>query len=292
MTTIINRPILSAVLFSFASSAVGWAQSAWLPAQGEFIATPGAAFSTFDEFWIGRTRVRNPPNGKSLDQYTGFVTLEYGILRQLAADVTIGYTATDTDAFGGASDDGLADTQLGLRYRLVDETRALPSLALRLGGIVAGTYDENAPFSAGDGASGFEASLLLGKTFGDSGFGAYGDIGYRIRESDVPDDLFGSVGLFKQFQGVFRESDAFTLSVGYRHVQGLSGPDIGAPGFGTSFGFPQVREINQLLEGSVGYSDSGGRQYQFTVAKSVEGRNTGDKMAFVVTISLPFAGTR
>jgi hypothetical protein len=43
----------------------------------------------------------------------------------LAADATLGYTATDTDAFGGnASDSGLVDTALGQRYRLLDEKDA------------------------------------------------------------------------------------------------------------------------------------------------------------------------
>jgi len=272
------------------------AQSAWMPYQGRLTVTPGFSFSTFDEFWVGRD-IRNSAlrsNDESLDQYTGFVALEYAITDRLAADATIGYTATSSAemTFGVGSDDGLADTLIGLRYQLVEEQRTIPAVTFRVGGIIAGTYDRNKPFSAGDGANGAEFSLLMGKQFGDSGFGIYGDIGYRLRENPVPDDLFGSVGLFKQFIGVFQESDAVTLNFGYRHVQGLSGLDIGGPGFapplGPANGFPALKEINQLIEGSIGYGDSRGRQIQFTVAKSVAGRNTGDKLIFLITVSWPF----
>jgi hypothetical protein len=233
-------------------------------------------------------------NDESLDQYTGYVALEYGILDNLAADVTVGYTATSkTKTFGNDSDDGLADTLLGLRYRLVDENNApcpyAPTIALRVGGVIAGSYDSNLPFSAGDGAHAFESSLLLGKAFGSSGLGIYGDIGYRVRESPVPDDLFGSAGVYQHIGPV-------TLAAGYRHVQSLSGLDIGGSGFnpalGRSHGFPALQEIVQLVEGGVSYTDPGGRNYQFTVAKSVDGRNTGDKWIFGVNVTFAFGGSR
>ena len=267
-------------------------QSAWLPAAGEFKATPGFSYSSFDQFWMGKTKVDNPPNGKSLDQYTGYLALEYGILENLAADATVAYTSTDTDAFGGdASDDGLADTFLGLRYRILDEQMSglawMPSVALRVGGVIAGSYDANKPFSAGDGAHGFEASVLLGKAFGATGFGMYADLGYRVRENPVPDDLFGSAGLYKLLGPV-------AVSFGYRHVQGLSGIDIGGRGFdpdrGRSHGFPAVKEINQLVEAGLALTDGGGRNYQVTIAQSVDGRNTGDKVIFGVNITVPIGG--
>jgi len=275
-----------------ASAAVCAGQSAWLPNHGQFKATPGFSYSTFDEFWAGSEKMSNPPEGDPLRQYTGYISLEYGLLSNLAADVTFGYTATDTDSFGGdASDDGLMDTALGLRYRILDERNTslawAPTMALRVGGTIPGTYDPNLPFSAGDGAYGIEGSLLFGKSFGQTGFGIYGDIGYRWRESPVPNDVFGSAGVFKQFGPV-------TTSIGYRHIQALSGIDIGGadfnPALGESHGFPAVKEINQLVEGGVSFTDKGGRNYQFSVAKSVDGRNTGDKWVFGFNVTLPFGG--
>lgn len=286
------KTLLSSSLALLAGGAACFGQSAWLPARSQFKATPGFSYSTFDEFWMGKTKVSNPPNGDSLDQFTGYVSFEYGILANLAADASVGYTATDTGAFGGnASDEGLTDTSLGLRYRLVDEQTAghawAPTVAVRVGAVIPGTYDENQPFSAGDGAYAFETSLLFGKAIGTTGFGLYGDIGYRVRENPVPDDVFGSAGVYQQIGPV-------TIAVGYRHIQALSGLDIGGSGFdpslGVSHGFPAVKEINQLVEGGISFTDKGGRNYQFSVAKSVDGRNTGDKWVFGFNITLPFGG--
>ena len=267
-------------------------QSAWVPMAREIKATPGFSFSTFDEFWMKDTKIDNPPNGKSLDQYTPYLSVEYGILPNLAVDGTVGYSFTDTDAFGGDSDDGLADTHIGVRYRLVDENNAprswMPTLTIRAGGIIAGTYDENLPFSAGDGAHGLEGSLLFGKAF-SFGFGFYGDIGYRYRESPVPDDVFGTAGIFQQFGPV-------TVSAGYRHVQGLSGLDIGGTGFnpaaGSSHGFPALREINQIIESGVTFTDHSGRSYQFTIGGNIDGKNTGDKLILGFNATFPFGGGR
>jgi hypothetical protein len=286
------KTLVPTSLALLAGSATCFGQSAWLPAPKQFKVTPGFSFSTFDEFWAGDKKVSNPPNGDSLNQYTGYIALEYGILQNFAADATIGYTATSTDAFGGnASDDGLMDTSLGLRYRLVDEFNSshpwAPTVTLRAGVVIPGTYDENAPFSAGDGAHAFEGSLLLGKAIGATGFGLYGDIGYRVRENPVPDDVFGTAGVYQQIGPV-------TLAVGYRHIQSVSGIDIGGsdfnPALGASHGFPAVKEINQLVEGGITFTDKGGRNYQFSVAKSVDGRNTGDKWVFGFNVTLPFGG--
>lgn len=291
-----NRPFVPALLLSLGACAGVHAQSVWLPAPGEFVATPAFSYSTFDEFWVGDTLV-NPlkANGESLDQLNAFVTLEYGIMDRLAADATIGYTTVGSTAtFGNDDDDGLADVLLGLRYRLVDETDTLPVIGVRLGGTIAGTYEENTPFAPGDGANAIEGSLQLGKAFGDSGFGAYGDIGYRFRDNDVPDEFFASAGLYKQFVGVFADWDAITLSAGYRHIESTSGLDIMGPGFdpgaGPASGFPALKEINQLFEGAVGYTDTGGRNYEFFMAMSIDGRNTGDKMIFGFAVGLPFGG--
>jgi hypothetical protein len=51
-----------------------------------------------------------------------------------------------------------------------------------------------------------------------------------------------------------------------------------------------LKEINQLFEGAVGYTDTGGRHYQFTIAMSLDGRNTGDKLIYGFSIGLPFGG--
>ena len=253
--------------------------SAWLPDAHQIIVTPSYAYQTFDEFWLGRDKM---DLSDDVNQHTTLLTLEYGITERLAADATVGYTWVDsTDAFGsGDEDDGLTDTTFGLRYKLLDQDSEgwpmWPNIAVRVGGIIEGSYDENLPFSAGDGASGAEASLLLSRAICPN-FGLFGDVGYRYRDGDVPDDLFGSAGAYVAFYG-------FTLSGAYRHVQGLDGDDIGDPGFS----FPEVKEVNQNVEVGLAYRDGGGRYYQLFYAHTVDGRNTGEKDIFGVSASFSF----
>jgi hypothetical protein len=70
----------------------------------------------------------------------------------------------------------------------------------------------------------------------------------------------------------------------YRHVQGLSGTDIGKP----DFTFPALKEINQIFEAGLGFRDSGGRYYQVFGAFNLGGRNTGDKTIIGVSATFPF----
>src|SRR5258708_5181524 len=129
--------ILAAV--SFRASA----QSVWLPKNGELIIAPGYTYQTYDEFTAGTARVKLPAD---IVQQSGFVNFDYGITPRLAADFTIGYTRVDFEPPGGPhfKRDGLDDTRIGLRYRLVDENLGghpwIPAVALRTGGIISGTY--------------------------------------------------------------------------------------------------------------------------------------------------------
>lgn len=269
--------------------------SAYTPQRNQITVTPTYVYQTYDEFWMGDSKTKLPDD---VMQHTGYLSLEYGLLDDLALDVTVGYTGVaETDAFAAdfgpnASDDGLTDTRFGLRYRVLDENKAtcplMPTLTLRIGGIIEGTYDPNFPFSSGDGASGVEGSLLIGKQI-CTGLGLYGDIGYRTRNQKVPDDFFASAGFYASYRG-------FSATFGYRHVQGLSGGNIGDntgkqvfnPGGGPgAYGFPEVKEINQLLEASLGYTDHGGRYYSVFGAKNVDGKNTGDKWLLGASITIP-----
>jgi hypothetical protein len=262
----------------------GLGQSAWLPAEGKIVVTPTYVYQSFREFWIRRDqKVRLDDR---VTQHSGLVNFEYGLAESFALDATVGYSRVDSKAFSGPgggtdSSDGMADTRVGLRWRIVDEREAKcvwsPTLTVRVGGVIAGTYEVGPPFAPGDGANGGEFSLLAAKAVGDTGFGLYGEAGYRVRSNPVPHDFFG---LF----GVYQSIGAFTVSAAYRHVQSLNGSNIGDPGFS----FPGLKEINQTAEFGLGYRDSGGRLYQIFGGLSLDGRNTGDKTILGCSASFPF----
>ena len=283
-----EKIILGTFAVALAANAAHAQLSAYPAARGQLIATVSYQYQRYDEFWAGDTSVdlELATGFREQRQHSSFLTLEYGIIDDLTLDITAGYSWTEFHDGPGhdLTDDGLADTTFGVRYRVLDERKYawVPTISLRVGGIVAGTYDDSFPFSAGDGANGFETSALFAKQF-CPGFGFYGEIGYRWRDHNVPDDLFGAAGLAVTFKDV-------TLSVGYRHTEGQSGPDIGGPGFGTAFGFPQVKEIDQRIEASLSYTDLGGRNYALYFAQTLEGRNTGEKSIFGVSVSVPFGG--
>lgn len=261
------------------------AATAWLPTAGTGSLDASFIGSTFDSFRLGSSEF-NSPLGGSVDQYTFRVGVTYGLTGSLVFDASTGYAWATDEAFTGLEDDGLDDSRIGLILGLTKDEGATPALALRVGGIIAGTYQENAPFSLGDGANGAEVSLLWGKSLGDSGFSILGDVGYRWRGNDVPEDFFFSAGMAKSIY--LSGGDSVNLYAGYRHTEGQSGGDIGGPGFGTLFGFPQTREEQQGIDFAVGYTDKGGRTYTAGYSHVVDGRNTPSRDIFSVSMNVPF----
>jgi hypothetical protein len=279
-----NPRLLAASALVFSVSAFATSIDAWLPEQRQLVVTPGYSYANFDSIWAPTTKISLPADHTT---HVGYALLEYGILANLAADLTLGYGHVDLDPVG--SDDGLIDTSLGLRYRIVDEhtmgSSAWPTITVRAGGTIAGSYAEDFPFGLGDGANGFDATLLLAKDFGQSGFGIYGDVGYRYRDRDVPDDFAARFGLRQRIKFV-------TLMLDYRHIESLDGIDILGPqwnpGAGPGTGYPALKEVNQILGGTIQLSDRGGRLFQFHIAHNLDGRNTGDKLLLGFSVRLPF----
>ena len=258
------------------------AQNVWLAAPGTLTVTPNYSYQSFDEFYAGTAKMKLPAD---ITQRTSGLRFDYGIAPQLALDASIGYTSVKFSPPGASfKRSGRDDARLGLNYALLAESAELPAVTARFGAIIAGNYSVPTtlpPINPGDGASGFEASVAAGKNLGE-GFSVYGEFGYRNRNHGVPDDFFGNVGVAKQLGAV-------GLNLGYRRTQGLSGGDIGGPGFGTKFGFPGVKEVAQFVEGGIGFTDDGGRSYQVGAAKCFgKVRNTGVATVYSFSISLPF----
>ncbi|MEY2877890.1 MAG: hypothetical protein RLZZ15_270 [Verrucomicrobiota bacterium] len=274
---------LAAVAAALAATAQrSSAQTVWLAEPGALVVTPIYTAQSFDEFYVGTAKMKLPDD---ITQRTTSLRFDYGLAPHLALDATIGYTTVKFSPPGANfKRSGRDDTRLGLSYAFLTESADRPAVTWRSGLILNGSYDVPntlPPINPGDGASGFESSLSIGKSFGE-GFAAYGEIGYRNRNHNVPDDIFYSIGASKQFGG-------FGVNVGYRRTQGLSGGDIGGPGFGTRVGFPQVKEVAGFIEGGLSFTDSGGRSYQLTGAKCVgDIRNSGRAKVVSFSISLPF----
>lgn len=257
------------------------AQSAWLPEPKTWSVTPSYTFETYDDVRVGDRKAKLP---SSIDQHTFQVALEYGINERFAADLALGVISVSGAT--GSDESGLADTRLGVRWMAVDETQSNPSptISLRAGAIIQGSYNASAtgfPNTPGAGASGAEFSVLLGKTLGETGLSAYGEMGFQVFTEDVPADFFGSIGLSYELP------HNFDVSIGFTHFQSLSGSDASAPGFNPARSPELKRESNEVYFG-LGYQDQGGRHYQVLYARTIDGRNIGERNAFTVSVTFTF----
>lgn len=252
------------------------AQSAWLPAPGRL------SFTSFYTYQNSHRMFRGARLVPYRDRYqrTGGVYAEYGITSRLAVDVSLGagqasFGLTPDRTAGG----GLTDTNVGVRLKLLSEQnyRFLPTIAIRAGGTVAGNYTPGLSHSIGDGASGAEFSILLGKALADGRMGLLADAGLRKRNGVVPDDWFGSAAIYRSFLG-------FTWSAGLRHTHALTGPSIGDRGWTRQ----NIREISQMAEIGVGRGGGQGRYYQLFAARQTLGRNSPDKLVVGVAFTFSF----
>lgn len=208
------------------------------------------------------------------------------VLDGVALDLTLGYV----NAFGDPepNNGGLYDTTLGVTVELLDEFEWdapwVPTTTLRVGGIIAGTYDANGavfPGIPGDKASGFQAELAAGKML-PMGFGATGALGIRARTRNVPIDWHVRMSAFKAF------GDVVHLSIAYDQWLSVSGLDVGGPGFSPDL-FRELRENTGNIEAGLGVHDPWlGLDWSVFYARTVMGRNTGikDVVGFVIGVPI------
>ncbi len=166
---------------------------------------------------------------------------------------------------------------------------------MRLGGIIKGSYDADFPMAPGDGASGVELAAMLTKTFYPSGFGVYGEFGYRLRDNHVPQTIFGSAGLSETLKFDWA-INSLSIYVGYRGLYDLNGPDLsggrvaGVPSDYINLSYTRAaQEIYHMGETGLAFTDRDGRRYFFSCATPFDGRNTGKVNNFIIGLSWPLS---
>ena len=274
--------VATACLAPRAASAEG---SAWLAEPGTGFVNVSYVYQTADEFYRAEQKRPTPAGGEDLSQGTVWVNLDYAMTDSLAVDVQVGWAQSDFVVLfpGPAPEDsysGLVDTTVGLTWRVVDEAISdAPSVAFRIGGIVAGDYDTGYINSLGDGGNGYEASVIVGKFLGDR-FGLSGELGYRDRDNDIPSAVFANVS------ALWLVNERFTLGFDYQHVNSESALDIGAPGFSPAR-FPELEEDLQSV-GARLFWNLGNVGLNLFHARVVDGRNTAANGITGATVSYFF----
>jgi len=185
------------------------------------------------------------------------------------------------------------DWAFGVRYQVWNEATSdshwIPTLTLRAGAVMPGTFDKDIDFAPGLRSTAIEPEVLLRKHFGWPGFGAYADMLYRWNRTTGNDQYITVVGLFQQIKG-------WELAVGYRHLQTLSGKDLVLedPDDFRSLIYPRdVRENNDSIEAGFSYTTSKRRiRYGFHSRTVFDGSNTDRKFWIGGSIDFPFGGQK
>ncbi len=259
--------------------------SVWLPDPATGYVNVSYVFQTADEFYRVEQKRPTPAGGEDLSQGTLWLNVNYAMSDSVALDAQAGWAKSDFVVInpGPAPDDsysGFVDTTVGLTWRLVDEVISdAPSVAVRIGGILAGDYDTGYINSLGDGGNGYEISVIAGKFLGDR-VGLSGELGYRDRDSDIPSEVFANVS------ALWVLNDQVTLGLDYRQVNAESGLDIGGPGFSPSR-FPELEEDGQSL-GLRLFWNMGSLGLNVFHARVQDGRNTAASNVTGATVSYFF----
>ncbi len=258
------------------------------------------------EFYRQTEKTQGPleATGAHLSQNTMWFGVNYAFTDAVAIDVQSGWAGSSLPGAVGPSGgeegySGIVDSNVAVTWRVVDELVSnAPSVALRIGAIVAGGYDTGYINSLGDGGNGIETSLIIGKFGGAAGFS--GEIGYRTRTStevnpnavgamagaqvDIPADMFVNLGLF------IPAGDAVTLGVDYRMVNALSGIDIGGEGFSPS-AFPGLQEDGHIVGARLIANVTDLVSLNGFFGQVVKGRNIAASRIFGAGLSFGFGGS-
>lgn len=302
--------VAAAVVVAVTSLSVDRASAQGTP----WIAEPGTgtvsltyANQNASEFFRQTTKVKGPLDpDKSLAQNTMWFGVNYAITDAVALDVQSAWarsfvTGAAGPAGGQESYSGLYDSNIAFTFRLVDELISnAPSVAVRVGGILAGAYDTGYINSLGDGGNGLETSLIIGRFADAAGFSA--EVGFRMRGStevnrqavggagattgetiDIPNDMFLNLGLF------IPAGSVVTLGVDYRMVNGLSGIDIGGTGFSPSR-FPGLQEDAHIVGGRLLANVTDTVNLNVFFGQVLAGRNTAASRIFGAGVGFGFGG--
>ncbi|HET7624824.1 MAG TPA: hypothetical protein VFM25_06115, partial [Verrucomicrobiae bacterium] len=271
-----------------------FAQWADIPDHGQLVTRLTYQESEAYYFWAGDhryksdLRVRGEHYGIDINQ--GYLTLQYGLTEQWAADLSLGYTTAGWRYFSPdgepQSTTGLMDISFGVRYQIFKEGDLrswMPTLTFRAGAVLPGTLKEEFPFTPGNVSTAIEPELLARKHFGWQGFGGYADGLFRWNHTAANDQYIVSAGFFQQIQ-------RWELNAGYRHLGSVNGDNIRFNPSTREIFYPRApRENQDSIEAGFHYTTPK-RQIKlgFYTRTVFDGANTDKKFWLGGFIEVPF----
>lgn len=270
--------------------------SPWLPDPETGTITISYVSQNATEFYhLNNFNVPNAPQQQvkdplldTLSQDTVWVEGRYGLSDEFALDFRVGGARSQyapCDRIGACTQEsfsGLTDTNIGVTWRVVDEVISqLPSIGLRLGGIIAGNYKTGHLNAIGDGGNGFEASAMIGKFIADR-VALSGEVGYRDRDNDIPSDFFMNLS------GGVLVMKSVGLSINYKFINALSGIDIGRRDVFRPSRFPEAEEDIHFLGGTATFNVTDTTNVGVSYGEVIDGRNTAKSKVWSVSLGYSF----
>jgi hypothetical protein len=237
----------------------------YLPGDGKGHLAVSYTRESWDEFWLGETKVSDPGVGEAtIRSLTAWFT--WGLTDDLAIVANLPSVDADSDGLGGFNQDGLQDLSLLLKYRFASrESGAVAHRFVVAAGVrtPASSYDANLPIDVGDGTTDglfrFIYQLERGRFYFSQ------QVGYDLRSEDAPDGfpLYTELGF---------TTGRVTWTAIYSRLFADGGTDIGDPGF--TFPSNQEEYERVVAKAYVRFNARLGLSlYGFT---TLDGRNSGD----------------
>lgn len=269
-------------MVTLAATPLASANSSTMGEAGTWYLSPSYTYQSFDEFYAGDQRVDTPPAGEEIERQSYRLNLEYVLTDLWALDLSLGYFRTqsgEVGPFDQGDQDGLSDTEFGIRHILSKQADQGVDVALRLGFTIPGDYETGQLSAPGDDAYGVNLKMLAGYSMG--GTRLEGLLGFGVNEGAVPEAW--TIGA-----RVIQELGAgFALDLGYRFFDSSGDLDIGGPGF-TPERLREVTEQGQVLEVGASYGDAGGRYYRLVFSQLVDGENVGREQTLGASVTFSF----
>ncbi len=268
------------VMLLMGSSSMAYAEgSAWILDDGATSLGISVISGSSRDFFIGET---STDLGGDLEGTFIWLDASRGYEDIWAFDIRTGYARTQFETNPEEQSD-ISDTSLGVTYQFLNEfeqDNGSPTISGRLGYTIGGDYETDLIDAIGDGASGFDVSLLVGKNLAPS-FSLSGDLTYRQRDNDVADAV-----KFLLSGNYAAPLPGLSFQLGYGLVRTDSDIDIGGPGFGVEQ-FSQTDRDSDWLITSANYGFSNGIGINFSLSTVLDGRNVAD--TDIATFSLSYS---
>jgi len=254
--------------------------SPWLPEDGSTSLSVELSASSTTDFFRGDDSV---DLGGDLDSTFLWFNAQYGYDDVWAFDFRTGYAQREFENNPSDQED-ISDTSLGVSYQFVNEfenENGWPTVSARAGFTIGGDYQTDEIDAIGDGASGLDLSLLVGKSLTPL-IAVSGDLTFRQRDDDVAD------GIKYQFSGFYTTPiPGVGVQISAAGIRTDSDLNLGEAGVGVEQ-LPQTdRDSDWLILGVNGGFDNG-IGVSFAFANLLSARNVADGNVGTFSLSYNF----